>query len=95
MYESFLQAFTTSANQRPSPDARVITQATSPLGPSGPRKKLILAFGAVTGIMLGLGLAFLRNMPNFPPSRTVRVGSVASTRSRVLPALRSPAISRV
>jgi uncharacterized protein involved in exopolysaccharide biosynthesis len=62
MYESFLQAFTTSANQRPSPDARVITQATSPLAPSGPRKKLILAFGAVSGIMLGLGLAFLRNL---------------------------------
>lgn len=62
MYESFLQAFTTSANQRPSPDARVITQATSPLAPSGPRKKLILAFGAVSGIMLGVGLAFLRNL---------------------------------
>jgi uncharacterized protein involved in exopolysaccharide biosynthesis len=62
MYESFLQAFTTSANQRPSPDARVITSATSPLTPSGPRKKLILAFGAVSGIMLGVGLAFLRNL---------------------------------
>jgi Mrp family chromosome partitioning ATPase len=62
MYESFLQAFTTSANQRPSPDARVITVATSPLVPSGPRKKLILAFGAVSGIMLGVGLAFVRNL---------------------------------
>jgi uncharacterized protein involved in exopolysaccharide biosynthesis len=62
MYESFLQAFTTSANQRPSPDARVITPATSPLTPSGPRSKLILAFGAVSGIMLGVGLAFLRNL---------------------------------
>jgi uncharacterized protein involved in exopolysaccharide biosynthesis len=62
MYESFLQAFTTSANQRPTADARVITVATSPLGPSGPRKKLILAFGAMSGIMLGVGLAFLRNM---------------------------------
>jgi uncharacterized protein involved in exopolysaccharide biosynthesis/Mrp family chromosome partitioning ATPase len=62
MYESFLQAFTTSANQRPAPDARVITVATSPLGPSGPRKKLILAFGAVSGIMLGLGLAFVRSL---------------------------------
>jgi uncharacterized protein involved in exopolysaccharide biosynthesis/Mrp family chromosome partitioning ATPase len=62
MYESFLQAFTTSANQRPTADARVITVATSPLVPSGPRKKLILAFGAMSGIMLGVGLAFLRNM---------------------------------
>ncbi|MDN5928463.1 MAG: Wzz/FepE/Etk N-terminal domain-containing protein [Hyphomicrobiales bacterium] len=62
MYESFLQAFTTSANQRPSPDARVITVATSPLAPSDPRKKLILAFGAMSGIMLGVGLAFLRNL---------------------------------
>jgi uncharacterized protein involved in exopolysaccharide biosynthesis len=62
MYESFLQAFTTSANQRPAPDARVITVATSPLGPSGPRKKLILAFGMVSGIMLGVGLAFVRNL---------------------------------
>jgi uncharacterized protein involved in exopolysaccharide biosynthesis len=62
MYESFLQAFTTSANQQPVADARIITLATPPQVPSGPRRKLILAFGAVSGIMLGVGLAFARSL---------------------------------
>jgi len=64
MYESFLQAFTSSVNQQPYlvADARVITAATRPLGPSHPRRKLILAFGAIAGMTLGLGLAFARHL---------------------------------
>lgn len=64
MYESFLQAFTSSVNQEPYlvADTRVITSATRPLGPSQPRRKLILAFGAVAGLTLGLGLAFARHL---------------------------------
>lgn len=62
MYESFLQAFTSSANQQPTADARVITSATRPLAPSQPRPKLILALGALAGIMLGAGVAFGRQM---------------------------------
>ncbi|EHK54163.1 GumC family protein [Allomesorhizobium alhagi] len=63
MYESFLHAYTNSVSQQSYPvaDARVITAATAPLYPSAPRPKLVLAFGAIAGIMAGVGLAFLRH----------------------------------
>ncbi len=62
MYESFLQAYTNSVTQQSYPvaDARVLTLATPPLSASAPRRKLILAFGLVAGVMLGVGIAFLR-----------------------------------
>lgn len=63
MYESFLQAYTNSVSQQSYPvaDARVITAATRPLVPSAPRSKLIFAFGALAGLMAGVGVAFLRH----------------------------------
>lgn len=63
MYESFLHAYTNSVSQQSYPvaDARVITAATAPLYPSAPRPKLMLAFGAVAGIVLGIGLSFVRH----------------------------------
>lgn len=63
MYESLLSAFTSSVNQQPSPiaGARVITSATRPLAASHPRPKLVLALGALGGLMAGLGLAFARH----------------------------------
>ena len=73
MYESFLQAFTSSVHQQSYPvaDARVITSATPPLAPSQPRKKLVWAFGALAGIVAGTGLAFARELLD----RTVRSAS--------------------
>jgi uncharacterized protein involved in exopolysaccharide biosynthesis/Mrp family chromosome partitioning ATPase len=63
MYESFLHAYTNSVSQQSYPvaDARVITAATAPLFPSAPRPKLMLAFAAVAGIVLGVGLSFVRH----------------------------------
>ncbi|TIN30639.1 MAG: ATPase [Mesorhizobium sp.] len=63
MYESFLQAYTNSVSQQSYPvaDARVITVATAPLYPSAPKPKLMLAFGAVAGLILGIGLSFARH----------------------------------
>lgn len=63
MYESFLQAYTNSVSQQSYPvaDARVITAATAPLYPSAPRPKLTLAFAAVAGLILGIGLSFVRH----------------------------------
>lgn len=63
MYESFLQAYTNSVSQQSYPvaDARVITSAMPPLVASAPRPKLMLAFAAAAGIMLGIGLAFIRH----------------------------------
>lgn len=63
MYESFLQAYTNSVSQQSYPvaDARVITAATAPLSPSAPRPRLVLAFAAVAGLILGIGLSFVRH----------------------------------
>jgi uncharacterized protein involved in exopolysaccharide biosynthesis/Mrp family chromosome partitioning ATPase len=63
MYESFLQAYASSVSQQSYPvaDARVITAATRPLAPSGPRSKLVLAIGLIAGLMSGIGVAFLRH----------------------------------
>lgn len=76
MYESFLQAFTSSVSQQSYPvaDARVITAASRPLAPSHPRKKLVLAFGVLAGLMVGIGQAFTRYMfdPSMRSARQVR-----------------------
>ncbi|PBC08745.1 GNVR domain-containing protein [Mesorhizobium sp. WSM3859] len=63
MYESFLQAYTNSVSQQSYPvaDARVITVATPPLSPSAPKPKLVLAFAAVAGLIIGIGLSFARH----------------------------------
>jgi capsular exopolysaccharide synthesis family protein len=63
MYESFLQAFTASVHRQSFPvsDARVITPATRPLAKSYPRTKLVLALGAMMGMMLGCAIAVVRH----------------------------------
>jgi uncharacterized protein involved in exopolysaccharide biosynthesis/Mrp family chromosome partitioning ATPase len=62
MYESFLEAFTSSVSQQSYPvaDARVITPASRPLIASHPRSKLILALGTLAGCMVGVGIAYAR-----------------------------------
>lgn len=64
MYESLLEAFTSSVNQQPYliADARVIGEATRPLTSSHPRKTLTLAFTTTAGLLLGLGLAIARHL---------------------------------
>jgi polysaccharide biosynthesis transport protein len=63
IYESYLMAYTESVQKQSysGTNARVITEATPPLGKSHPRTKLILAFGAFMGGLVGLGIAFFRN----------------------------------
>jgi uncharacterized protein involved in exopolysaccharide biosynthesis/Mrp family chromosome partitioning ATPase len=62
MYESLLGAYTNSVDQQPYliANARVITSATSPKTASRPRNKLILAFGALAGLVAGIGFAVAR-----------------------------------
>ena len=63
IYESYLMAYTESVQKQSyaGTNARVITEATTPLGKSHPRTKLILVFGAFMGGIAGLGIAFFRN----------------------------------
>jgi uncharacterized protein involved in exopolysaccharide biosynthesis/Mrp family chromosome partitioning ATPase len=64
MYESVLQAFTSSMQHQSYPYSvmRVIGSASRPLSKSWPRSKLVLVFGALAGMLFGVGLAFVRNV---------------------------------
>ncbi len=44
----------------PDADARIIGAALPPLGPSAPRKSLIVALGGVLGLLVGFGVVFVR-----------------------------------
>jgi succinoglycan biosynthesis transport protein ExoP len=61
-YETFLTRFTQSVQQQsfPSTEARVVTAATAPWGPSSPKVKQTLALAAICGIGLGVMSAFAR-----------------------------------
>lgn len=63
MYESLLAAYTSAVNQQPFliANSRVITPAVQPTVQSHPRKRLTLIFGAFAGLMLGVGVAFVRH----------------------------------
>lgn len=60
LYETFLSRFNETREQEDlqTSDARIIAEATPPLGPSHPRPALNLALGGVLGLMGGFGLAF-------------------------------------
>ena len=62
IYEAYQQAFTEAVQRQSFPvtNTRVITAATKPLGKSAPRSQLILIFGVLVGLLLGLGAAVLR-----------------------------------
>ena len=45
----------------PVSNARIITEASPPLGKSHPRTKLLLVFGCLMGSLAGLGIAFCRH----------------------------------
>jgi polysaccharide biosynthesis transport protein len=62
IYETFLSRFTQSVQQQsfPSTEARVVTYATRPVGPSSPKKSLTLALATLCGLGLGLALAIVR-----------------------------------
>jgi uncharacterized protein involved in exopolysaccharide biosynthesis/Mrp family chromosome partitioning ATPase len=64
MYESVLQAFTSSMQHQSYPYSvmRVIGPASRPLNKSHPRTRLILIFGGLVGMLFGVGLAFVRNV---------------------------------
>jgi capsular exopolysaccharide synthesis family protein len=62
IYEAYQQAFTEAVQRQSFPvtNTRVITAATKPLSKSAPRIQLIMIFGALTGLLFGVGAAALR-----------------------------------
>ena len=64
LYDNFLQRYMESVQQQSFPitEARVITQASQPLRQSAPRPFFVLAISGFTGLLLGLGLARLRDL---------------------------------
>ena len=61
LLETFLSRFKETSNEKglQQTDARIISSAQAPGGPSFPKKNLILAVAVVLSGMIGLGLAFL------------------------------------
>jgi capsular exopolysaccharide synthesis family protein len=62
IYETFLSRFTQSVQQQsfPSTEARVVTYASAPAGPSSPKKSFTMALATIFGLSLGTGLALAR-----------------------------------
>jgi capsular exopolysaccharide synthesis family protein len=56
LYDNFLQRYMESVQQQSFPitEARVISAASAPLGPSGPRTFRVLALALVAGVMIGV-----------------------------------------
>jgi polysaccharide biosynthesis transport protein len=66
IYETFLSRFTQSVQQQsfPSTEARVVTVASPPRGPSSPKISLTLALAALCGLGLGIVSALAREQMN-------------------------------
>jgi exopolysaccharide transport family protein len=66
IYETFLSRFTQSVQQQsfPSTEARVVTVATPPRGPSSPKVALTIALATLCGLGLGTMAAFAREQMN-------------------------------
>src|SRR6516164_7141189 len=64
LYDNFLQRYMESVQQQSFPitEARVITRASSPPGPSSPRTLFILSIAGFGGAVLGLGVALFRDI---------------------------------
>jgi polysaccharide biosynthesis transport protein len=64
LHDNFLQRYMESLQQETFPitDARVVTAASRPMGKSHPNTLLVLAISLAGGLILGLGLAALRDM---------------------------------
>src|SRR5262245_22478863 len=64
LYDNFLQRYMESVQQQSFPitEARVITRASSPPGPSSPRTLYILTIAGFGGAVLGLGVALFRDI---------------------------------
>lgn len=75
LYENFLQRYTESIQQQSFPitEARVISTADQPMKRSSPKTILVITIACGGGLMLGLGLAIMRDLAD----RVIRTGQQA------------------
>lgn len=87
MHEAFQQHYMGSAQQEtfPTPETRIVFPASPPERKSRPKTKLVLGFGLVAGLALGIGLALLRDV----------MDRVFRTSSQLEAALELPCLSLV
>lgn len=90
LYDNFLQRYMEAVQQQTFPitEARVITAASKPLKKSHPRTGLILSMATALGLLLGFGVARLRDLSD----RAFRTASQVETQLNanclaILPAL--------
>jgi succinoglycan biosynthesis transport protein ExoP len=81
LYDNFLQRYMESVQQQSFPitEARVITQASRPLRPSAPRPFFVLAISGAAGLLLGLGLARLRDLSDHVFRTSEQVETILQT----------------
>jgi polysaccharide biosynthesis transport protein len=63
LYEAFLGRYASASEQQnfPISEARILSEATTPLDPSHPKKLIILVIGIVAGSVLGLASALIKD----------------------------------
>jgi succinoglycan biosynthesis transport protein ExoP len=99
IYETFLNRFTQSIQQQsfPSTEARIVTLAASPKGPSSPKIGIIMALAGLGGLGLGLVAAFAREQMSRQVHTRAQLESLLDTTClAVLPAFsrRRPLLGR-
>jgi len=97
LHDNFLQRYMESVQQQSFPitEARLITTATPPMGPSNPRTKLILMVAAAGGVIVGAGLGLLRDIADRVFRTSDQVASILRTDCiAVLPKVKGPVTLR-
>jgi succinoglycan biosynthesis transport protein ExoP len=97
LHDNFLQRYMESVQQQSFPitEARLITTATPPMGPSNPRTKLILMVAAAGGVIVGSGLGLLRDIADRVFRTSDQVASILHTDCiAVVPKVKGPVTLR-
>ena len=76
LYDNFLQRYMESVQQQSFPisDSRLITRAKRPLYKSSPKSFLVLALASLVGLILGGGLAIMRDISDRVFRTTAQIG---------------------
>jgi len=93
LHDNFLQRHMESVQQQSFPitEARLITTATPPMGPSNPRTMFVLMVAAAGGVIVGSGLGLLRDIADRVFRTSDQVASILHTDCiAVVPKVKGP-----